>query len=459
MANQVDAWFSTAERRAPGKWAIVVADATGAPLWSVNPDDQMTPASTVKLFTTGYARSVVGANGRQATRFLTSGTITPGGELVGQWALELNGDPTLERLPGTGPTLDDLAQQLFQAGVRQVSGSLHVQTSEGLPASASYPSVWSPRHRGRIFAPPVGAVMLHENVVSVTVSPGAKPGSRALLIADSPRGVASMVTVTATTSGRRSRLGLIPQKNGGWTVTGHIGLRTGPRELTAVANDPTKVLAAVWDNSLNRAGIAWNKHDFATIGSSASPPRALATVSSAVFDSVASEVNRRSLNVGAEALLQWASGHSPNGAAALTEFVRRISGVADVNLVDGSGLSEEDHASPTTFVRYLARLPLTEAGRNFPLLLPANGEGTLRRMNRGLPGPGVVRAKTGTLRDVVTVSGYLGRNDGTLILSLMYKGGRPYEARQQQWALFRILGAQGSAIPGDAEPADSAATR
>ena len=45
--------------------------------------------------------------------------------------------------------------------------------------------------------------------------------------------------------------------------------------------------------------------------------------------------------------------------------------------------------------------------------------------------------------------GYLGRPEGTLLLSLMYNGGRPGAARQEQWKLFRLLGADGVVIPAD----------
>src|SRR4029079_13797696 len=89
------------------------------------------------------------------------------------------------------------------------------------------------------------------------------------------------------------------------------------------------------------------------------------------------------------------------------------------------------------------------AGHNFPQLLPANGTGTLRRLNSGFTGVGVVRAKTRTLGQVSTVVGYLGRPEGTLLISLMYNGRRPYAARQAQWKLFRELGANGVVIPVD----------
>lgn len=60
LTSRLDTWYQITSRRAPGQWGIAVADETGRLLWSVNPDQQMVPASTVKLFTTGFARSVLG---------------------------------------------------------------------------------------------------------------------------------------------------------------------------------------------------------------------------------------------------------------------------------------------------------------------------------------------------------------------------------------------------------------
>jgi hypothetical protein len=65
-----------------------------------------------------------------------------------------------------------------------------------------------------------------------------------------------------------------------------------------------------------------------------------------------------------------------------------------------------------------------------------------------------VRAKTGTLGRVSTVVGYLGRPEGTLLVSLMYNGSRPGAARRAQWNLFRLLGANGVVIPADTSSAE-----
>jgi D-alanyl-D-alanine carboxypeptidase len=164
---------------------------------------------------------------------------------------------------------------------------------------------------------------------------------------------------------------------------------------------------------------------------------------------LASEINRRSLNAGAELLLQWAAGRD-QGPHHLMNHIQQVIGPAQgLYLVDGSGLSYEDRATAANFVSYLAKFPATAAGRNFPQLLPSNGTGTLRELNTGFPASGVVRAKTGSLGEVSSIVGYLGRPEGTLLISVLYNGERPRIARQEQWKLFRLLGADGVVIPPD----------
>jgi PBP4 family serine-type D-alanyl-D-alanine carboxypeptidase len=446
----MSAWYAQAERTAPGQWGVAVADQGGRLLWSLNPNQLLMPASAVKLFTTGYARSVLGGSARRATRVVGAGVVdTAKGEWLGTWALELNGDPSLERAEGSGPTLYDLAFQLRTAGIRRLSGPLHVQSATG-PANAVYPEVWSRRHVGQLFAPLVGPLTVHENMVWLTVRPGRAIGKRPRLSETAPAGIASMVTMSAVTSrGRRSRLRLRPRWDGGWVVSGTIGVKAAPRRLTVAASNPKAVLSVVWENALRRAGIRWNKAGKTTVPLDGSL-RVLAEVESPSLDSLASEINRRSLNLGAELLLQWAGGRE-RGPEHLMAHVREVIGTPEgVYLVDGSGLSYDSRVSPSAFVSYLAKFPATPGGQNFPQLLPANGTGTLRRLNTGFPGSGVVRAKTGTLGQASTLVGYLGRSDGTLLVSVMYNGSRPAAARRAQWSLFRELGADGVVIPADA---------
>jgi len=452
LDQKMGSWYRAASRAAPGHWGIAVADQSGNLLWSLNPDDPLIPASTVKVFTTGFARSVLGGAARRPTRVIGAGSLdSASGEWIGSWGLELNGDPSFEGGLGAGPTLYDLATQLAGAGIRKLTGPLAVQSTDG-PADAVYPAAWSRHHYGRLFAPLVGPLTLNENLVWIEVRPGSRPRTRPRVVDESPPGITSLITVRAITSaGRRSSLRLRPRGDGGWILVGAIGVRARARGVAAVAPDPLIVLNAAWANALERAGIKWNPAPFIGAPPSADP-RVLAEVSSPPLDSLASEINRRSLNYGAELLLEWAGGRE-TAASRLAKHVERVTGRSDgLELVDGSGLSYDDRVTARTFTEYLAKFPATPEGRNFPQLLPANGTGTLHRLASGLPGEGVVRAKTGTLARVANVVGYLGRPDGVLLIALLYNGSRPWAARRAEWQLFRKLGGNGVIIPNDSTP-------
>ncbi|MBA3260530.1 MAG: D-alanyl-D-alanine carboxypeptidase/D-alanyl-D-alanine-endopeptidase [Gemmatimonadales bacterium] len=446
---EVDAWFHRAADRTPdGSWGVVIGSMDGRVLWSVNPQLELIPASTAKVFTTGFARARMGGGARITTRVVGEGALdSVTGRWRGSWALELGGDPTLERAGRAGPSLRELARRLRERGVRELEGPLTITSRTG-PAHSRFPSVWSPEFEGQLFAPPVGPVTLHENTVSLTFRPGREVGSPPTLVSAYPDGVARMVRIAATTvAGSRRRLSLRSDPDGGWTLLGRVGIARRTAGVSAVAHDPSRLLAIVWSAALERAGIRWLRPG-GPVGLSHRPASILAQVESAPLDSVAIEVNRRSLNIGAELLLQHATGNQTAGPALLTRHVRQVVGpAARVSLVDGSGLSVMNRMSALTQVLYLARYPQQPGHGRFPLLLPANGTGTLRRLRGGMT-RGVVHAKTGTLDDVAALTGYLARQDGVLVISLMYNGRRARNARAAEWELFRLLGAEGVDLGG-----------
>jgi D-alanyl-D-alanine carboxypeptidase/D-alanyl-D-alanine-endopeptidase (penicillin-binding protein 4) len=451
---ELDAWFQrTTERTPGGLWGISIGTMDGRVLWSVSPELELVPASTTKLFTTGFSRTRMGGGARFTTRVIGDGRLdSASGKWIGSWALQLGGDPTLDRAGRAGPTLRELARQLRDRGVRVLEGPLALTSKTG-PATSRYPSVWSPDYEGQLYAPPVGPVALHENTVSLTFRPGREPGAPPQLVSAYPDGVSRMVRIAATTvGGRGRRLSLRSDPDGGWTLRGTIGLERRTAGLSAVAHEPSQLLVSVWASALERAGIRWVDPGGPVL-LAPRPALILAQVASASLDSIATEVNRRSMNIGAELMLQFAAGNQLSGPGLLTEHVRQVVGpIARVHLVDGSGLSEFNRMSALTQMLYLARYPQLPGNGRFPLLLPANGTGTLRRLRGGGMARGVVHAKTGTLDHVATLAGYLARPDGVLVLSLMYNGRRTGAARAAEWEVFRLLGAEGVDLGGVLEP-------
>jgi len=89
--------------------------------------------------------------------------------------------------------------------------------------------------------------------------------------------------------------------------------------------------------------------------------------------------------------------------------------------VDGSGLSRQNTATPRTLTTLLRGMYGSNNWDAFYSSLPVAGEsGTLRNRFRASPVQGKVRAKTGTLRGVRALSGYLDHPEyGTLIFSIL----------------------------------------
>lgn len=454
VRQRVESWYRTAVRRAPGAWGVAIADERGRLLWQRNADRPMIPASTVKVFTTSFAMARLGGGFTRATRVVGVGDLdTTSGQWVGTWQLQLNGDPTLEDPHGMGPRLYDLAAQLAAQGIRVLAGPMLLATDEATTADARFPAVWRTANLGSIYAPLIGPVTVHENIVQVWVMPGRRVGARPRVSQVEPFGIDALIVNEAVTrNSRRSRLRLTPLRDGRMALRGYIGNRAGMRQVKASAGDPRRVLEAAWEHVLAQAGIRWERESPAMVPpASGARELVLAEVSSPSLDSVAAMVNRRSLNIGAELLLRWAAGWGAP-AESLQAHVARVVGTdRGLHLVDGSGLSHDDRATPRLMVSYLARVPQERGAESFPFLLPANGAGTLARLAGGLPAPGVVRAKTGTLSGVSTLTGYLGRREGTYVVSLMYNGGRTRRARAAQWQFFRVLGGDGVVIPPDTD--------
>jgi D-alanyl-D-alanine carboxypeptidase/D-alanyl-D-alanine-endopeptidase (penicillin-binding protein 4) len=138
--------------------------------------------------------------------------------------------------------------------------------------------------------------------------------------------------------------------------------------------------------------------------------------------------NKPSDNFFAEMLLKDLSlqatgkGTTKRGARIVARFARGLG--SRVRIVDGSGLSSSDRASPYRVGRLLRSML---KGENFDpfyaSLSRAGSDGTLvHRMRRG-PAHGRCRGKTGTLTGVSALSGYCRARSGDLyVFSVLMNG-------------------------------------
>jgi serine-type D-Ala-D-Ala carboxypeptidase/endopeptidase (penicillin-binding protein 4) len=125
-------------------------------------------------------------------------------------------------------------------------------------------------------------------------------------------------------------------------------------------------------------------------------------------------VDKVSQNLHAEMFLREvavSSGHPGSreaGLAAMDDFLNSA-GVSrsEYQFTDGSGLSRATLVSPTAITKLLAHMHESPKREEWLNLLPIGGEdGTLSSRFAGHPEARAIRAKTGTLDHVKTISGY-----------------------------------------------------
>ena len=127
--------------------------------------------------------------------------------------------------------------------------------------------------------------------------------------------------------------------------------------------------------------------------------------------------NLRSNNSYANVLLSYLGG-SQSVEQALTNLGIDAKGY---RLRDGSGLSRNNLATPRTLVSTLRAMYHAKGNDVFLASLPVAGiSGTLKNRLRHTTAEGTVRAKTGTLRGVKALSGYIDSPEyGTLVFSII----------------------------------------
>ena len=116
-----------------------------------------------------------------------------------------------------------------------------------------------------------------------------------------------------------------------------------------------------------------------------------------------------------------------------------------INAADGSGLSSKDRISALTLAEALVRIYNDPKFNSIVLGLPVGGvSGTLeKRFIRTAPqGVGLVRAKTGSLRGVVSLAGYVDSGDHEYAFVIIADRVRKYRAAEDaaRATIDRILG-------------------
>ena len=427
-------------------FGVLAVDAeTGKTLYARDAHRKFVPASNQKILVTSAALSLLGADYRYETALWTNGALEDG-VLHGDLVLVGTGDPTLSQpfWPSGEAALTALADSLRAAGVRRVAGSLVVDASRW--DSTAVGPTWELEDLGYAYGATGGAFALDRGEVEVVVH-GGYGAEDPVTATWSPLGdrdflVARLVTAPPDSS-TRVRPTHLPESHklildgrvaAASTDTLRFALREPVRQATAAL---ARILAQRGIDVGAGSWVAWDPGTVLNAGCPAGETttcpgaRRIAGLRSPPLTEVVEAILEPSQNWMTEQLIRTlgaelrAEGSWKAGTEVVTRFLVDQVGVDSLDVAprDGSGLSAYNLVTPRALVRvlrYMAAGPHASAYRH-AMAEPGEEDSTLERRLPELEGR--LFAKTGTISNVNSLSGYLVGKDGReVVFSLLSNG-------------------------------------
>ncbi|HEY2849218.1 MAG TPA: D-alanyl-D-alanine carboxypeptidase/D-alanyl-D-alanine-endopeptidase [Gemmatimonadaceae bacterium] len=430
-----------------GQWGVIVVSlSTGDTLFASNPDQQLLPASTMKIFTSSLALDRFGADGKFETTVLRAGSLGSDGVLHGDLVLRGAGDPTLTgrgEEAGDTPPMDALARQVAASGVKHVTGDVVGDASAFL--DGKIPDGWRTRYLHASYAARVSALSFNENKMTIVVRPS---GGHAELSFEPPvSGLPISNAVKITAGSRSARIGVRQDSAGHLVVGGWIGAQSVQRRYQVMVEGPELFAAGALRAALIAQGIAVDGP--VRTGETPRDAIAVATFDSPPLQEIITQMNGESNNHFAELLFRDAAssvgapGSAENGNILLRRFLYEKAEVAPtaVFAADGSGLSTLDRVTARAMVKLLGYVRKAPWGSVLEQSLPVAGETeTLKHRMRRTAAMGNLHAKTGTTNDVASLGGYVTARDGEqLAFSFIYNGRDRWRAKAAMDAMGATL--------------------
>ncbi len=412
-------------RIAGAKVGIVVLEPGATrPLIKLRADELFNIASNVKLVTAAAALSQLGPEFRMKTVLYALGL--KGQVVQGDLYLKGFGDPSLmER------DLWQLAADLQERGVRKIQGGLVID--ESYFDGERLPPLFAGKDTDLWYRAPNGALSLNHNAVAVRVVAAEQAGEAAHVILRPSSSYLKLVNKTVTVAGnRRSWVNVHARPEKGVMVvevTGRVRLGYRGKLFRRRIEDPGQLSGITLLDILQRRGIQVGR---SKLGRGKVPAKAKALVShySEPIAVVLRSVAKHSNNFVAEQILKVLGAEVSGEPGTWAKGLRLVSGYlaglkiapGSYTMKNGSGLYDATRFSPDQLVRVMREVAQNfKIGHELLATLPLSGvDGTLGHRFLGSGAERYIRAKTGTLSNVVALTGVAGASGqrGQLLFSI-----------------------------------------
>lgn len=436
----------------PGFFAVkIVSLDTGLVIFEQNANKFVRPASNMKLYTVAAAFDRLTADYHFMTSVYAKEKVDDG-KIKGDLIIYGRGDPSFAARFNNGDYfkgINNLADRIVAAGVKRVKGDLVGDESyfNGAPLGGG----WEWEDLQWSYGAQVSALTVNDNAIDLTVKPGEKVGAPVVVTTGPPSSTFMTIANRATTSARGSKSELNIYRGLGANtleLTGSVPLGDAGFIGGVAIPDPALAFVSMLRDALIKRGVKIDGRvrtvDARSLGSRIpgplviEPPPSLLLIEitnlpSPPFSIIAAQTLKPSQNLYTEIILRTlglASLKNTNltktnedqGLEAVKAFLHQAGVLeSDLALNDGSGLSRNDMITANATVQLLTFMSQHRYAAEFREALPIAGvDGTLRTRMKGTPAEGNVRAKTGSLSSVASLSGYVTTAAGEhLVFSMM----------------------------------------
>ena len=440
---------------------LAVDAASGRALYSYNAHRKFIPASNQKILVTAVALSLFGPDYRFRTEVRTRGSID-GSFLNGDLVFVASGDPSLsDRYWSSGTAaLEALADSVRRVGITHVAGSAWVDVSSW--DSTTVGPTWEVEDLRYDYGSTGGAFAIDEGEIQVIVEGGPSPGET-VKVEWTPLGtsdfVQSELVTSAPGSSTRVRPHYLPESRR-LVLKGRV--ESGRTDTLSFAlRDPVRQAATVLSNAVDRAGIEiegglsvrWPADNptgalcSRTRPHSCSNSQVIAILESPPLSKLASGILGPSQNWMTEQLVRTLGarygdeGSWDEGMSIIRAYLINEMGVdpLDVSARDGSGLSFYNLVTPRALVRILREMQQGGSAAEYRTAMAEPGEKDSTLENRLPELEGRLFAKTGTISNVNSLSGYLVRDDGQEVVFSILANASGMPASQVRVAIDEIV--------------------
>ncbi len=425
--SQITSAISAAKLGPKAEVGVCIIDtSTGQVLAAVESKRPMTPASNLKLVTSGVALHVLGPDFEFKTSFFVDG-----GSLV----IRGGGDPALgdpKLLAKRAWTIESFIAQIADAAAKaKVSGIEQVVVDDRVFDRFTVHPSWPEKQLNLWYCAPVLGLNFHTNVVELYPRASDRAGGSPIVVTQPAAPWIQVDTASARTS-REGATSLWAQQSPSDSVfafklfgTFRTGNTAAGEPVEVTVDEPGLVFAKLVRDELERRGMTARASvpvRLAIASEQFNDARTFAVVSTPI-QAVIERCNTDSQNLYAEALIKRVAnqttgqpGSWTNGVQVARAKLQELLGtdVDGLQLSDGSGLSRDNRISPATLARWLAVMV------NDPRLaapywasMASTAEGRLQTRFRDRKLVNRVKAKTGYIRGVLCLSGYVSTPSAT----------------------------------------------